>query len=292
MNHLLDFSDIDRDVALKIIETTLKVRDGDQYEAKGHSVIKFEEPSTRTKVSFTIAAQKLGLDLILLEDQTSSQKKGESLDHEIQTLISLGVESLVIRTKEDNLDDYRRFENISIISAGFGSTSHPTQSILDIATLMKYEKLNGDVPLIFIGDIKHSRVYSSTKELLNLLGFQVGIFAPDFFIPEDTSGCHIFSTWDDVIDSNSSINLLRVQKERIDNIDDYDLNDYIHSFQLTNQILDKTSCDFLAIHPMPMNIGVEISKEASENNKFKYIEQLSFGVPSRIASYLYGLGEI
>ena len=59
-----------------------------------------------------------------------------------------------------------------------------------------------------------------------------------------------------------------------------------------NQILDKTSSDFLAIHPMPMNIGVEISKEASENSKFKYIEQLSFGVPSRIASYLYGLGEI
>ena len=62
--------------------------------------------------------------------------------------------------------------------------------------------------------------------------------------------------------------------------------------QLTNQILEKTASDFLAIHPMPMNIGVEISKEASENSKFKYIEQLSFGVPSRIASYLYGLGEI
>lgn len=292
MNHLLDFKNMNQEEASKILETTTKINGGEQYQAQGHTVIKFEEPSTRTKVSFTIAAQKLGLDLILLEDENSSQTKGESLEHEIQTLISLGVESLVVRTGKDNIEEYRKFENISIISAGFGAISHPTQSILDISTLIKYKKLKGTIPLIFIGDIRHSRVYSSTKELLNLLGFKVGIFAPDFFLPDEDDGCYIFSSWDEVIDSNSSINLLRVQKERISNIDDYDFDDYINSFQLTDKILEKTNPDFLVMHPMPMNIGIEISQEASANNRFKYLDQLSFAIPSRISSYLYGLGKI
>ena len=139
MNHLLDFKNMNQEEASKILEITTKINGGEQYQAQGHTVIKFEEPSTRTKVSFTIAAQKLGLDLILLEDENSSQTKGESLEHEIQTLISLGVESLVVRTGKDNIEEYRKFENISIISAGFGAISHPTQSILDISTLIKYK---------------------------------------------------------------------------------------------------------------------------------------------------------
>ena len=89
MNHLLDFKNIDKTKALTILETTLKIQNGEKYNINGHSVIKFDEPSTRTKISFTIAAQKLGLDLIMLDDITSSKTKGESLDHEIQTLLSL-----------------------------------------------------------------------------------------------------------------------------------------------------------------------------------------------------------
>jgi len=292
MNHLLDFKNIDKSKALTILETTLKIQNGEKYNINGHSVIKFDEPSTRTKISFTIAAQKLGLDLIMLDDITSSKTKGESLDHEIQTLLSLGVESLVIRTSKNNIEEYRNFKNIAIISAGFGKSSHPTQSILDVATLLKYKKLDVDIPIVFIGDVKHSRVYSSTKELLNLLGFKVGIFTSEFFMPQEIEGCYIFSDWEEVISSKSTINLLRVQSERIDNIGDYDLNEYIQAYQLTSKIIDRTSSDFMFLHPMPMNIGVEISKEASENIKFKYIEQLALGVPARIASFLYALGKI
>ena len=292
MNHLLDFKNIDKNTALRILESTLKIQNGEKNIMDGQSVIKFDEPSTRTKISFTIAAQKLGLDLIMIDDISSSKTKGESLNHEIETLVSLGVESLVIRTSKNNIEEYRNFKDIAIISAGFGKSSHPTQSILDVATLMMNEKLNLDTPIVFIGDVKHSRVYSSTKELLNLLGFKVGIFTSDFFMPKETEGCYIFNDWDEVISSKSTINLLRVQSERINNLEDYDLNDYVQSYQLTNEILDKTSSDFIFLHPMPINIGVEISQEASENIKFKYKEQLSLGVPARIASFLYALGKI
>ena len=112
MNHLLDFKNIDKTKALTILETTLKIQNGEKYNINGHSVIKFDEPSTRTKISFTIAAQKLGLDLIMLDDITSSKTKGESLDHEIQTLLSLGVESLVIRTSKNNIFEISIFFNI------------------------------------------------------------------------------------------------------------------------------------------------------------------------------------
>ena len=97
----------------------------------------------------------------------------------------------------------------------------------------------------------------------------------------------MLNSWDEVFESTEAIELLRVQKERIENLDDSNLEEYINNYQLTDEILDKSSEGLVALHPMPMNVGIEISEKASTHGKFKYREQLSFGVPSRIASYMY-----
>ena len=213
--------------------------------------------------------------------------KGESLKHEIETYKAMGIESLVIRTKEDNIDEYREFEDISVISGGFGTSSHPTQAILDATTLDKFNKLEKDLPVIYIGDVRHSRVFESGRQLFASLGKNVGVFTHESFLPDDLTNIEVLNSWDEVLEATEAIELLRVQKERIEDLEDSDLNEYIKKYQLTNEILDKSGDDFIALHPMPMNVDIEISEKASLHNKFKYIEQLSLGVPSRIASYMY-----
>jgi len=285
--HLLDFKDIDKKDIEKLIDITGKINPEKTNKIPSISLLKFDEPSTRTRLSFSVAAYRLGIKTFESSDISSAKVKGESLKHEIETYKAMGIESLVIRTKEDNIDEYREFEDISVISGGFGTSSHPTQAILDATTLDKFNKLEKDLPVIYIGDVKHSRVFESGRQLFASLGKNVGVFTHESFLPDDLTNIEVLNSWDEVLEATEAIELLRVQKERIEDLEDSDLNEYVKKYQLTNEILDKTGDDFIALHPMPMNVDIEISEKASLHNKFKYMEQLSFGVPSRIASYMY-----
>ena len=290
--HLLDFKDIEKKDIEKLIDITGKLNPEKTDEISSISLLKFDEPSTRTRLSFSVAAYRLGIKTFESSDISSAKVKGESLKHEIETYKAMGIQSLVIRTKEDNIDEYKEHEDISFISGGFGTSSHPTQAILDATTLDKFNKLEKDIPVIYIGDVKHSRVFESGRQLFASLGKDVGVFTHESFLPDDLSNIEVFNTWDEVLEATEAIELLRVQKERIENLENSDLDEYIKKYQLTDEILDKSGDDFIALHPMPMNIGIEISEKASLNNKFKYKDQLSFGVPSRIASYMYVMEKI
>jgi len=290
--HLLDFKDIDKKDIEKLIDITGKINQEKTNKISSISLLKFDEPSTRTRLSFSVAAYRLGIKTFESSDISSAKVKGESLKHEIETYKAMGIQSLVIRTKEDNIDEYKEHEDISFISGGFGTSSHPTQAILDATTLDKFNKLEKDIPVIYIGDVKHSRVFESGRQLFASLGKDVGVFTHESFLPDDLSNIEVFNTWDEVLEATEAIELLRVQKERIENLENSDLDEYIKKYQLTDEILDKSGDDFIALHPMPMNIGIEISEKASLNNKFKYKDQLSFGVPSRIASYMYVMEKI
>ena len=290
--HLLDFKDIEKKDIEKLIDITGKLNPEKTDEISSISLLKFDEPSTRTRLSFSVAAYRLGIKIFESSDITSAKMKGENLKHEIETYKSMGIESLVIRTKEDNIEEYRKFEDISVISGGFGTSSHPTQAILDATTLDKFNKLDKDTPVVYIGDVKHSRVFESGRELFSLLGKKVGVFTHESFLPDDLSNIEVLNSWDEVLEATEAIELLRVQKERIKDLGDSDLDEYINKYQLTDEILDKASEDLITLHPMPMNVGIEISEKASLHNKFKYKDQLSFGVPSRIASYMYVMEKI
>jgi aspartate carbamoyltransferase catalytic subunit len=251
--------------------------------------MKFDEGSTRTRLSFSLAAKKSGIEIVEITDLISAKSKGEDLQHEIETYKALGIEILVIRTKENNFQDYENINDLSVISAGFGNSSHPTQAIIDVATLEKFKKFNRDVPVTYVGDLKHSRVFASGRELLGKLGFKVGVYASDELLPDDLSNLQIYNSWDEVVSETGAVELLRVQKERIEDIQEFNFEQYIKQFQISKQILDNSPDDLIVLHPMPINIGIEISEEASLHNKFKYQEQLRLGIASRIASYKFAL---
>ena len=290
--HLLDFKDLSKKEIEKLIESTQKIDINSMQQTNSLSLLKFDEPSTRTRLAFSVAAHKLGIKTFESNDAISSKIKGEELEHEIETYKSMGISTLVIRTQDENIDDYKECQNISIISAGFGTLSHPTQAILDAATLNKFNKLDSKIPITYIGDVRRSRVFESGRELLSKLGYKVGVFTHKDFLPDDVSNVEIFNSWDEVFDACSAVELLRVQKERIDNIDDLEIDNYIENFQVNESILDKSRKEFIVMHPMTINVGIEISEEAAKNEKFKYRDQLAYGISSRITSYMYSMEQI
>ena len=292
MKHLLDFQDVNKNHLENLIDKTrsLEVK----LENLGSlALLKFDEPSTRTRLSFAIAADKLGIKTFESSDVVSAKQKGEILKHEIETYVSMGIEVLVLRTKENNIDDYREFNNISVISAGFGNKSHPTQALIDISTLYSLNKINEKhTPVTYVGDVKHSRVFESGRELLNILGFKVGVFTDKKLLPDNKNDLEIYQSWDEVFENSNAIELLRIQKERLEDNEELSFDEYINSYQLTNEVLSKSQSDLAVLHPMPINIGIEISKEAIEDSKIKYKDQLLHAIPSRVTAFKYVRGEI
>jgi len=292
VENLLNFKNIDKENLEKVIENILSINLKTLNQIDSITLLQFNESSTRTRLSFNVAAQLLGLKILENQDAISARVKGEILDHEIDTYKSLGVETLVVRTKENNIVDYENFEDFSVISGGFGNSSHPTQALIDISTLIKFGKLSYEIPITYIGDLKHSRVFSSGRELLTKLGYKVGVLTSKDLLPDNLDNLHIFNSWEEVIKYSGSVELLRIQKERLKNLDGFDFEDFIKNFQLNNEILESAKKDFIVMHPMPINIGIEIDKEALKNNRFIYKEQLKLATKTRVVSYQFAYGEI
>ncbi len=292
MRHFLDFQDINKNHLENLIERTrsLEVK---PENLDCMALLKFDEPSTRTRLSFAVAAEKLGIKTFESSDVISAKQKGEILKHEVETYVSMGIEILVLRTKENNIDDYREFEDIAVISAGFGNKSHPTQALVDISTLYSLNKINEKrTPVTYVGDVKHSRVFESGRQLLNLLGFKVGVFTDKNLLPDNKNDLEIYESWDEVFENSNAIELLRVQKERLQDKEEINFDEYINSYQLTKDVLNKSQSDLAVLHPMPINIGIEISEDAIEDSKIKYKDQLSHAIPSRIVAFKYVRDEI
>ena len=292
MSHLLDFQDISKNHLENLIESTrsLEVK---PENLDCMALLKFDEPSTRTRLSFAVAAEKLGIKTFESSDVISAKQKGEILKHEVETYVSMGIEILVLRTRENNIDDYREFEDIAVISAGFGNKSHPTQALVDISTLYSLNKINEKrTPVTYVGDVKHSRVFESGRQLLNLLGFKVGVFTDKNLLPDNKNDLEIYESWGEVFENSNAIELLRVQKERLQDKEEINFDEYINSYQLTKDVLNKSQSDLAVLHPMPINIGIEISEDAIEDSKIKYKDQLSHAIPSRIVAFKYVRDEI
>ena len=292
MRHLLDFQDINKNRLENLIERTrsLEVK---PENLDCMTLLKFDEPSTRTRLSFAVAAEKLGIKTFESSDVISAKQKGEILKHEVETYVSMGIEILVLRTRENNIDDYREFEDIAVISAGFGNKSHPTQALVDISTLYSLNKINEKrTPVTYVGDVKHSRVFESGRQLLNLLGFKVGVFTDKNLLPDNKNDLEIYESWGEVFENSNAIELLRVQKERLQDKEEINFDEYINSYQLTKDVLNKSQSDLAVLHPMPITIGIEISEDAIEDSKIKYKDQLSHAIPSRIVAFKYVRDEI
>ena len=254
----------------------------------GRTIINlFFEPSTRTLISFEIAAKRLGADIINMNIEGSSLRKGETLSDTADTLNSMNPDLVIIRHSISGaINEISSRLKCPIISAGEGSIEHPTQALLDAFTIQDKGKNFKDIVVSICGDIEHSRVARSNYYLLKKMGAKIRFVAPEYFMPKNIRDFDVeyFDSLEKGIDASDVVMMLRIQKERIDNTELPSVDDYYQSFGLTYEKLKKAKNNVIVMHPGPINRNIEIeSSLADDLSKSVINEQVENGVSVRMA---------
>ncbi len=247
----------------------------------------FFENSTRTRTSFELAEQRLGATVASLSMQTSSVTKGESLLDTVKVITAMKVDALVVRHQSSGVPQLLRKnlpEHIRIINAGDGAHEHPTQALLDAATMI--EKL-GDLKgkrIAIIGDILHSRVARSNIHLLKSLGAKVTLVAPETLMPRYASevfGVATQTQIGDILSNVDAVITLRIQLERMNRAFFPTLQEFRERYGLTPKRIAGTR--MYIMHPGPINRGVELDDEAADAERSLILRQVTRGVAIRMA---------
>ncbi|AZZ35865.1 aspartate carbamoyltransferase catalytic subunit [Bdellovibrio sp. qaytius] len=268
---------------------------------KGIAALLFFEPSTRTRFSFEAACARSGVHpLVLSGSAGTSLEKDETLEDTILNIEAMKPLFFVIRSP-DTLDMRQMAESIHtpIINAGWGKQGHPTQALLDMLTV--FEKFNGveGKKILFVGDIKHSRVVSSHLELAKVLGYKIGYACPANFLPS-TVGRDVmyFSQLKEGLQWADAVVALRVQKERHIKSGSgadgtaFSVDNYKKQFSINNTTLEDFRSDGLLLHPGPINYGVELEKEVLQDSRsqiLKLVENGAFVREALIRQVLQGI---
>jgi aspartate carbamoyltransferase catalytic subunit len=250
----------------------------------------FTEPSTRTRVSFELAAKRLGADVVNLELQLSSRVKGESMLDTVFTLESLHVDVFVLRDAEVGVPGMVAAnvgQHVSVLSAGEAHLSHPTQGLLDALTVLQKKGRCDGLAIAIVGDIRHSRVARSACHAFQTLGVRdLRIIAPPALMPQadEFAGCTRLHDIGKGIDGCDVVMMLRIQKERFADTDIPAGADYFREFGLTAARLSLAKPDAIVMHPQPMNRGVEIESAVADGPQSAIRLQVANGVAVRMAA--------
>lgn len=251
----------------------------------------FFEPSTRTRLSFQRAAQRLGADVLNFEAATSSATKGETALDTLKNIEAMGVRGFVVRAREDGAVAALAAQaapGAALVNAGDGRHQHPTQGLLDMLTI---REAKGDdfskLAVAIVGDIRHSRVARSDLVALAKLGVgEIRACAPASLLPDDDTleGCRIVTHELDAALADADVVMtLRLQRERMEEGLVESLDDYHRDFGITRERLRRAKPDAIVLHPGPLNRGVEISDEIADGAQSRILRQVANGVKVRMA---------
>jgi aspartate carbamoyltransferase catalytic subunit len=249
----------------------------------------FTEPSTRTRVSFELAAKRLGADVVNLEVQLSSRVKGETMLDTVFTLESLHVDVFVIRDAEAGVPALVATHvapHVSVLSAGEAHLSHPTQGLLDALTILQHKGHCDGLVVAIVGDIRHSRVARSAFHALRTLGVkELRLVAPAALMadPREFVGCARYAQIKTGIADADVVMMLRIQRERFADTAIPSGEDYFREFGLTEKRLRLAKPKAIVMHPQPMNRGVEIDSVVADGAQSVIRHQVTNGVAVRMA---------
>ncbi|MEW6008276.1 MAG: aspartate carbamoyltransferase catalytic subunit [Candidatus Omnitrophota bacterium] len=290
---LLGLEDLSRE-ELEFILTTIdsfkevSTRDIKKVPAlRGKTVVNlFYEPSTRTRVSFEVAAKRLSADVINIVAESSSIIKGETLIDTGRNIQALKADIIVLRHSFSGAAVLlARNVDISVVNAGDGWHEHPTQALLDIFTLKeKFGRIEG-LTVSIVGDIAHSRVARSNIWGLTKLGAKAIVCAPKMLIPPaiEEMGVTVTSDIEHALKNADAVNVLRMQFER-DSQDAFPKQlEYFKNFGITRERLEKAKKNILVMHPGPLNRGIEIASDVADGPKSVILEQVTNGIAVRMA---------
>lgn len=253
----------------------------------------FFEPSTRTRISFELAAKRLSADTLNVSVSSSSIKKGESIVDMLKNIQALKVHAIIVRHESSGVAQFlAQHLNTSIINAGDGAHEHPTQGLLDIYTMLEKKGRIKDLKVSIIGDILHSRVARSNIWGLLKLGAQVTIAGPQTLLPKEIEklGVRVTTNLKEAVRDADVINLLRVQHERIEKQLFPSVREYARLFGMNRKILSYAKEDSIIMHPGPVNRGVEMTYDLVEDKKSVILDQVANGLAVRMAVLYLLLG--
>ncbi|MDA9131024.1 aspartate carbamoyltransferase catalytic subunit [Gammaproteobacteria bacterium] len=247
----------------------------------------FCEPSTRTKLSFEIAACNLGAKFIDFNIENSSIQKGETLEDTIEAMILMGIDLCILRHPDSTIHDLAKaFPEMQFINAGEGSTAHPSQALLDLMTIQESKDTFKDLKITIVGDLDHSRVVSSFLEAIQIVGYKSITFCghPDLCKTFLENPVGNFEPELNIALQDADVVIaLRIQNERLTEKLSISASDYVERYQINVDSLQVASPDMILLHPGPVNFGIELNKEVSALENCKIKNQIFNGVGMRMA---------
>ena len=247
----------------------------------------FCEPSTRTKLSFEIAACNLGAKFIDFNIENSSIKKGETLEDTIEAMMLMGIDLCVLRHSESVIHDLaKKFSGMQFINAGEGSIAHPSQALLDLMTIKESKDTFKNLKITIVGDLDHSRVVSSFLEAIQIVGYKSITFCghPDLCKTYLANQLGNYEPELDIALQDADVVIvLRIQNERLTEKLTVSAEDYIERYQINVDSLQVSSPEMILLHPGPVNFGIELNKEVADLENCKIKNQIFNGVGMRMA---------
>ncbi|WP_376693795.1 aspartate carbamoyltransferase catalytic subunit [Wenzhouxiangella sp. EGI_FJ10409] len=289
--HLLDIDSLGDGDIDRILDRACALAAG----AKGHPVDAtianlFYEPSTRTRVSFELAAGRLGMRVVNIELERSSATKGETLEDTVATLTAMGVDSVVLRHPESHRVGQLAgaVSGLRLVNAGDGTHAHPSQALLDAATLRSRGIELAGLKIAVVGDIRHSRVAGSGLRLWQRLGVsEIRLAGPRSLLPArpPVPSASLHENLADAVRGANVVMMLRVQHERMDRAGWPDRESYFADWGLKETDLETAEAGCLVMHPGPINRGMEIDAAVADGERSLILDQVKMGVFARMAIF-------
>ncbi len=277
--HILDMAETFREVSTRSIKKVPALR------GKVVALLFFEE-STRTRMSFELAASRLSADTLLFSSKGSSLSKGETTLDTARNIAAMGVDIFVIRHAQPGAPHMLAAKlPISIINAGDGSHEHPTQARLDIFTIRQRLGRVEGLKVAIVGDIAHSRVARSNILGLTKLGAEVVVVGPPTLVPSAIKpmGCTTSDNLDEILPKVDVINMLRIQFERLGTNLFPSLREYSRLYGMNAERLKQCKKNVLIMHPGPINRGVELTSDVADGPNSCILQQVTNGLAVRMA---------
>ena len=292
--NLLNLAHLKEQDILKLIELANNFKSEDLIEYRHENLFPdkkvasiFCEPSTRTKLSFEMAACNLGAKFIDFNIENSSIQKGETLEDTIEAMLLMGIDLCILRHSDSIIHDLAKaFPEMQFINAGEGSIAHPSQALLDLMTIQESKDTFKDLQITIVGDLDHSRVVSSFLEAIQIVGYKSITFCghPDLCKTYLENPVGNFEPELNIALQDADVVIaLRIQNERLTEKLSISASDYVERYQINVDSLQVASPDMILLHPGPVNFGIELNKDVSALENCKIKNQIFNGVGMRMA---------
>ncbi|MFH1746395.1 MAG: aspartate carbamoyltransferase catalytic subunit [Planctomycetota bacterium] len=291
--HLLGLAELSPEEIVYVLDTAEGFKDVSTRSVKkvpalrGRVVVNmFFEESTRTRMSFELAAQRLSADVIEFSEKMSSTKKGESLLDTARNIEAMGVDIMILRHPAAGAARHlSEAVDCCVINAGDGQHAHPTQALLDLFTIRELKQRITGLNVAIVGDIMHSRVARSDFRGLTKLGAKVTFVGPPTLVPKafEKLGARVVHDFESVLPEMDVISMLRIQRERLSSQVFPSLREYVRLFGMNSVRLQRCKPDVLIMHPGPVNRGIELAADVADGPHSSILRQVTNGLAVRMA---------